>query len=137
MSTGLTGHMVLLLMLIMTLTAFLKRKIYHFFGRRFDGYHIFLTAHRLWIPVFALLWIHGPPFWSFSIWPLSFMAVERFIQARRARLNATIVEARLIGKDVLNIKMRLEGKKKFRYKAGQYLFLNCPQLSEREWHREF
>jgi predicted ferric reductase len=33
--------------------------------------------------------------------------------------------------DVVEIRMR---KKKFKYKPGQYLYLNCPALSFYEWH---
>lgn len=118
----------------MAITALIKRKVFNVFGKRFDGYWVFMSVHRLWIPVYALLWIHGPLFFSYSIFPLAFLLVEKFIQKGRSLMNVQVVEAKMVGKDVLGLKMRLTGKKKFRFKAGQYIYLSCPHIDEREWH---
>ena len=131
---GATGHLVGILMLVMCLTAIVNRKLFTIFGKRFDGYKIFLAVHKLWIPVMALLWIHGPIFWAFSLWPLCLMALEKAVQQKRAKVDVTILDAKIVGKDVLALKMRLQGKRKFTYKAGEYLFLNCPDIAEAEWH---
>lgn len=41
----------------------------------------------------------------------------------------------MVGRDVLTLRMRLtQTTKKFHYKAGQYLFLSCPDISEKEYH---
>lgn len=134
---GVTGHIVLLLMFLMGVTSLLKRKINKVCGFRFDGYWIFITVHKLWMPSYVLLWIHSPNFWPYSFVAIGFMLLEKFIQNRRAKLDVKVIGANII-KDVLLVKMKLAtgGKhsKHFRYKAGQYLFLNCPSVSENEWH---
>ena len=133
---GPTGIIVTLLMIVMFSAAFLKRKIYNIAGRRFDGYRTFLMLHRLYIPIYGLLWIHGSQFWQFSVFPLLFLFLEKFIQSRRTKMDVHIVEAKMVGRDVLGLKMQLitKGKSRFRYKAGQYLFLCCPEISETEYH---
>ncbi|KAI8904991.1 ferric reductase NAD binding domain-containing protein [Gorgonomyces haynaldii] len=132
---GPTGFVVTGMMLLMYSSAFLQRKIYKVFGRRYDGYRTFLSIHKLWIPVYVILWFHGSQFWQFSVFPLMFMAIEKYIQSRRTKVDVKVIEAKMTGKDVLNVKMQLlKGRKKFRYKAGQYLFLCCPDINETEYH---
>lgn len=37
-------------------------------------------------------------------------------------------------KDVLHITMRPTNGRRFKFQSGQYLFLNCPEVSKTEWH---
>ncbi|KNC99755.1 uncharacterized protein SPPG_05133 [Spizellomyces punctatus DAOM BR117] len=131
---GATGHLIALMMILMAATSLFKRKLITFMGRRFDGYRTFLMVHKLWMPCFALLWLHGPIFWAFSIWPLALMGLEKLVQTTRAKVDVVIVDAKIVGSDILSLKMKLQGKRKFIYKAGEYLFLNCPDIAELEWH---
>ncbi|KAJ3033012.1 hypothetical protein HDV00_006857 [Rhizophlyctis rosea] len=131
---GATGHLIAFCMTLMAGTSLLNRKLITVFGKRFDGYRTFLMFHKLWIPCFALLWLHGPNFWAFSIWPLALMALEKLVQTTRAKVDVTIVEAKIVGKDVLSLKLQLQGKRKFTYRAGEYLYLNCPDIASEEWH---
>lgn len=102
---------------------------------RFDGYKVFLSVHRLWMPIYALLWLHGSQFWQFTFVIMIFMFFEKYIQHSRVKVDVRIIEGKLVGKDVLCLKMKLNNtKKKFRYKAGQYLFLCCPDITESEYH---
>jgi hypothetical protein len=106
------------LLLIMFCTALFKRKVVYIMKRRLDGYSIFMSAHRLWIPAYALLWLHSPSVWTFTFWPLAFIAIEKYIQSQRSRLDVTVLEANLVGQDVLCVKLRLASKsKKFRFKG--------------------
>jgi NADPH oxidase len=132
---GLTGIIVTVLMIILFAFAMVKRKIYHVCGRRFDGYKLFLQMHKLYYPIYIILWIHGSQFWQFSAIPIFFFMLEKYIQSRRIKREVKLVEARMVGRDVLSLKMQLRNtKKKFRYKAGQYLFLCCPEINETEFH---
>ncbi|KAJ3277890.1 NADPH oxidase 4, partial [Borealophlyctis nickersoniae] len=132
---GTTGHVILLLMLLMSVTALFNRKLIKLRGKRYDGYRIFLLVHRLWIPCYVLLWLHGTMFWAFSILPLGLIGLEKLVQTRRAKIDVVLVEAKMVAADIMSVKMRLQGKKKkFHYKAGEYLFLNCPDIAELEWH---
>lgn len=132
--SGFTGHIISALMLIMFSTALIKRRIFNLFGKRYDGYTVFMFVHRLWVPCYALLWLHSQNFWPFSLWPLAFMFVEKYIQNRRTRLDVVCVGANMVGKDVLALRMKLVGKRRrLRYRAGQYIFLNVPDIAE-EFH---
>ena len=87
------------------------------------------------MPIYALLWLHGSQFWQFTFVIMIFMFFEKYIQHSRVKVDVRIIEGKLVGKDVLSLKMKLNNtKKKFRYKAGQYLFLCCPDINESEYH---
>ncbi|KAI9091555.1 hypothetical protein DFS34DRAFT_323892 [Phlyctochytrium arcticum] len=131
---GQTGHYIGIIMTIMAFTSLFNRKLVKIMGFRFDGYRVFLAVHKLWIPAFAFLWLHGPMFWAFSLWPLALISLEKLVQSRRAQIDVTIIDAQIVGRDILWIRMKLQGKRKFVYKAGEYLFLNCPEIAEMEWH---
>lgn len=50
-------------------------------------------------------------------------------------MDVRILDAKMVGKDTMCIKMKvLNHNKKLRYKAGQYLFLCCPEINETEYH---
>jgi predicted ferric reductase len=133
--TGITGVLVTLFMLSMFLSTMINRKIYKCFGKRFDGYKIFLNVHLLWMPIYFLLIFHGSQFWQYVCFPLFFMAVEKFIQSKRTKMEVVLLEHTMVASDVMCIKMKLAaGRKKFRYMAGQYLFLCCPTINESEYH---
>ncbi|KAI8819388.1 ferric reductase NAD binding domain-containing protein [Fimicolochytrium jonesii] len=131
---GVTGHLIALMMLCMFLSAVFMRKYFTFRRFRFDGYRTFLLVHKLWMPCFVLLWLHGPMFWAFSLWPLAFIGLEKLVQKRRAKVDVVVIDSKIVGQDILALKMKMQGKRKFNYKAGQYLFLNCPDITELEWH---
>jgi NADPH oxidase len=77
---GITGLLLVLMMLVMYSTALLKRKTYNIFGHRFDGYRTFLYLHRLWMPVYFVMWFHGSQTWQFTVFPLMFLLLEKYIQ---------------------------------------------------------
>jgi hypothetical protein len=98
------------------------------------GYTLFFNVHKLWYIVIGLLWLHGKSFWIYSLWPLIFCLVEKFIQSRRGKQPVTIIEVVQHASDVIEIKMKLNSEKRLKYTAGQYLYLNVPVISEEEWH---
>ncbi|KAJ3341685.1 hypothetical protein HDU93_004319 [Gonapodya sp. JEL0774] len=131
---GATGHLVLLLMSIMFVTALISRRYFTIAKKRYDGYAIFLWFHKLWMPTIAILILHGPPFWIFVLWPLAFLLLEKLIQSRRAKLDVALVDAKMVNKEVMKLTMAVKSNKKFSYKAGQYLYLCCPDVTTTEWH---
>lgn len=57
--------------------------------------------------------------------------VERFIRLYRGT-ETTILELAIAHPSkVLELRMK---KSSFKYKSGQFLFLNCPYLASQEWH---
>ena len=62
------------------------------------------------------------------------MLVELAIRNRRKKETVRVLEARRHDKDVMEVRFQLAGTgAKFRYVAGQYLFLHCPEVSH-GWH---
>jgi len=81
-----------------------------------------------------LLWIHGPIFWIFNHWPLMLMILEKLIKRWRGADPVRVLEVRQLEGDVMSLKMQLSSGKKFKYAAGQYLRLLCPDIDGKEWH---
>jgi len=150
---GFTGHVILLCMFLMFCTALecVRRKrwtnpvalIRSCFGSnkkklgKFDktlgGYNIFYNIHQLYLVCIVALLLHGPVFWLYAAWPLILMYIEHIIHVRMGKRQLHVVESRSLPGNVLMIKFRMADGKKFRYQSGQYLYLNCPQLSA-GWH---
>jgi hypothetical protein len=134
---GITGFLITLFMLLMAISALLRTYTTKIFGSlRYDGFLIFQAFHKLWIVVIPLLWIHSPNFWPFSIFPVCLILLERLIQQRRANLEVEVIDAEIVGNDILYLKMKLalSLRKSFKYSPGQYLLMNCPAINKSEWH---
>ena len=57
--------------------------------------------------------------------------IERLLREYRAKKTTTVLQVTNHPSDVVELRM---GKKGFKYKSGQYLYLNAPHLSYYEWH---
>ena len=55
------------------------------------------------------------------------------IRSERAKHQMRVLEVKKLAGDVMMVKFISE-QHPFRYKAGQYLYLNCPAISRKEWH---
>ena len=134
---GFTGHAILFMMMCMCLTALecCRRKTHKICCcPPVGGYSLFWAAHKLWIPCMLVLLLHARNFWSYGTWPLLLMFLEKLIQKYRSKQEIELLEVRALPSDVLTIKFRPAHNKKFRYKAGQYIYINCPAVSKKEWH---
>jgi len=105
---------------------------------RRTNFEVFWYSHHLFIPFYALLIGHGmgqlfgtPAFWKWFIAPGALYAFERIIRVTRGNYKTTVVKTVTHQSKVIEIRM---DKPSFRYKPGQYLFLNCPIISKHEWH---
>uniref|UniRef100_L7J2T3 Cytochrome b-245 heavy chain subunit beta n=1 Tax=Pyricularia oryzae (strain P131) TaxID=1143193 RepID=L7J2T3_PYRO1 len=133
---GATGHMMLLCMLLMYTTA--HHRI------RQQSFETFWYTHHLFIPFFLGLYTHTvgcfvrdtvephSPFagdeywnhcigylgWRWELWTGGFYLLERLYREIRAR---HVVEIQF-------------NKPSFKYKAGQWLFLQVPSVSKYQWH---
>ena len=151
---GFTGLLVLICMVAITATSFTMWSWMPFCGgwtcrrkkfkmccgckntdgsKKMGGFTIFQKVHKLWALVIVLLWLHAPKFWIYSFWPFMLMMVERYIRAKRTKEPVVILEVRQHEKDVMGVKFCLKNGRKFKYIAGQYLFLQCPEI-ESGWH---
>ena len=71
-------------------------------------------------------------FWQYFLLPGVMYTGERLYREISSRkLRTRVISVTNHPSDVVELQMK---KKLFKYKPGQYLFLNCPYLSHWEWH---
>ncbi|KAI6080857.1 putative FAD binding protein [Hypoxylon rubiginosum] len=146
---GVTGHIMLLCMLLMYTTA--HHRI------RQQSFETFWYTHHLFIPFFLGLYTHavgcfvrdtadpfspfaGEIFWEHCIgyqgwrWELfagGLYLIERLYREIRAKRSTKITRVVRHPYDVVEIQFE---KPSFKYKAGQWLFLQVPSVSSLQWH---
>jgi predicted ferric reductase len=128
--SGSTGHIVLLIMVLMYSSAVesIRRPMFE----------IFWFTHHLFILYYGLLSFHGaegvlepPTFVYWIVGPLALYLIERTVRILRGKQTTMLHLARQHPSRVIELRMK---KQSFTYKPGQYLFLNCPYISKNEWH---
>eukprot|EP01119_Soliformovum_irregulare_P001030 TRINITY_DN10773_c0_g1_i1.p1 TRINITY_DN10773_c0_g1~~TRINITY_DN10773_c0_g1_i1.p1 ORF type:complete len:440 (+),score=68.16 TRINITY_DN10773_c0_g1_i1:29-1321(+) len=127
---GATGHIVTLCMVLMYSSAI--KYI------RSPMFNVFWFTHHLFIVFFVVLCFHGaagllePP--TFYIWaaaPILLYTIERTLRIVRGKQETVLQLAVAHPSKVIELRMK---KASFKYKSGQYLFLNCPFIAKQEWH---
>ncbi|XP_066331232.1 respiratory burst oxidase homolog protein E-like [Miscanthus floridulus] len=108
------------------------------------GFNAFWYSHHLLIVVYLLLIVHGwfvflvdkwyqRTTWMYISVPLVLYVGERTLRAFRSKAYAVkILKVCLLPGNVLTITMSKPYG--FRYRSGQYIFLQCPTISPFEWH---
>ncbi|KNE66852.1 hypothetical protein AMAG_11331 [Allomyces macrogynus ATCC 38327] len=102
-------------------------------------YELFWYTHHLFVPIVALLALHGtaallgpPQAWKYLAVPVALYAIERMLRVHRAswpvRIQAAAVQA-----DTLELVL---DRPPFvtHYVPGQYVFLQVPSISPWQWH---
>ncbi|ROW14703.1 hypothetical protein VPNG_03748 [Cytospora leucostoma] len=146
---GITGHVMLFCMLMMYTTA--HHRI------RQQSFETFWYTHHLFIPFLLGMYTHavgcfvrdtsdayspfaGKPFWTHCLgyegwrWELfggGIYMLERLYREIRARRSTRITRVVRHPYDVVEIQFT---KPSFKYKAGQWLFLQLPSVSKYQWH---
>jgi NADPH oxidase 1 len=146
---GITGHIMLLCMLLMYTTA--HHKI------RQQSFETFWYTHHLFIPFLLGMYTHavgcfvrdtadpfspfaGADYWDHCIgylgwrWELfggGIYLFERLYREIRARRETKIVKVIRHPYDAMEIQFR---KPSMKYKAGQWLFIQVPGVSSQQWH---
>ncbi|KEZ42411.1 Cytochrome b-245 heavy chain subunit beta [Scedosporium apiospermum] len=146
---GITGHVMLFCMLLMYTTAHVKI--------RQQCFEAFWYTHHLFIPFFLGLYTHTvgcfvrdtadpiSPFagdeywkhcigylgWRWELWTGGLYLIERLYREVRARRETKITRVVRHPYDVVEIQF---AKPSFKYKAGQWLFLQVPAISKYQWH---
>ncbi|XP_073010095.1 respiratory burst oxidase homolog protein E-like [Typha latifolia] len=111
---------------------------------RLTGFNAFWYSHHLLVIVYALLLIHSyflylvhewyqKTTWMYISVPLLLYVGERMLRALRSKAySVKILKVSLLPGSVLTITMSKPYG--FRYRSGQYIFLQCPTISPFEWH---
>ncbi|EME46103.1 hypothetical protein DOTSEDRAFT_70188 [Dothistroma septosporum NZE10] len=146
---GITGHVMLLCMLLMFTTAHAKI--------RQQSYETFWYTHHLFIPFLLAMYTHATgcfvrdslnpyspfdhhDFWTHCIgyegwrWELvggGLYLCERLWREIRSRRQTEIIKVVRHPYDAVELQFR---KPSMRYKAGQWLFINVPSVSQNQWH---
>jgi len=146
---GITGHVMLLCMLLMYTTAHAKI--------RQQSFETFWYTHHLFIPFLLAMYTHATgcfvrdtalpfsPFdkqnfwthclgyegWRWELWGGGLYFMERVYREIRSRRETQIVRVVRHPYDAMEIQFR---KPSMKYKAGQWLFLNVPSVSAQQWH---
>ncbi|ESZ91337.1 NADPH oxidase [Sclerotinia borealis F-4128] len=146
---GITGHIMLLCMMLMYTTAHAKI--------RQQSFETFWYTHHLFIPFLLAIYTHATgcfvrdtadpfsPFagenfwahclgyegWRWELWGGGLYFCERVYREIRSRRETQIVRVVRHPYDAMEIQFR---KPSMKYKAGQWLFLNVPSVSREQWH---
>ncbi|KAK9278776.1 hypothetical protein L1049_028354 [Liquidambar formosana] len=112
--------------------------------KKLTGFNAFWYSHHLFIIVYCLLIVHGVHLyltkewykkttWMYLAVPLALYAYERLIRAFRSSIKPVkILKVAVYPGNVLALHMsKPQG---FKYKSGQYMFVNCAAVSPFEWH---
>ncbi|CAB4384687.1 unnamed protein product [Rhizophagus irregularis] len=138
---GQTGHIMLLIMVLMYTSA--HRSI------RQQSFETFWYTHHLAFIFMMCLYTHavgcfvrtniqlGPQrckgyfSWEYTIWGGIIYFFERVLREFRSRQPTQITKVINHPSNAIEIQF---AKPSFKYKAGQYLFLNVPKISKLQWH---
>ncbi|KAI1318278.1 hypothetical protein EDD11_006974 [Mortierella claussenii] len=134
---GVTGHIMLLCMALMYTTA--KQT------QRNKSFEAFWYTHHLAFVMLGALMFHGigcivrdkdgqcRGYGSYRYLAIGYVlyVIERGIRAYRARLDTRLVKAIQHPAGVIELQIQ---KPSFKYKPGQYLFINVPDVSKYQWH---
>ncbi|XP_015075147.1 respiratory burst oxidase homolog protein E-like isoform X1 [Solanum pennellii] len=111
---------------------------------RLTGFNAFWYSHHLLAFVYILLLLHGTflffvhkwyqkTTWMYISIPLILYIAERTLRTWRSEDYAVkILKVSVLPGDVLSLIMSKPAG--FKYKSGQYIFLQCPTISSFEWH---
>ncbi|XP_045825825.1 respiratory burst oxidase homolog protein C-like [Trifolium pratense] len=108
------------------------------------GFNAFWYSHHLFVIVYTLMIVHGIKLyltkewykkttWMYLAIPIIIYALERLTRALRSSIKPVrILKVAVYPGNVLALHMsKPQG---FRYKSGQYMFINCAAVSPFEWH---
>jgi len=136
---GATGYVMLIALIVMVCTAAEKPRRAHF--------NRFWYFHHLFVPFFGAWAFHGAfcmiqpdrepkckdiaSFWKYWIASGTIYIGERILREIRARHTTYISKVVMHPSKVVEIQVK---KEHITTKAGQYIFLCCPEISLWEWH---
>lgn len=97
------------------------------------SFEIFFYNHHWFVVFYLAMFLHGPVFIYWTGIPVLLYLLECFMASNRGNRPFLITKVEWIP-PVMEIRFRPVFKEHFMFKEGQYLYLNCPHISEHEWH---
>ncbi|KZV44991.1 hypothetical protein F511_32737 [Dorcoceras hygrometricum] len=145
---GVTGILMLIFMIIAFIlaTRWFRRSLIKLPKPldRLTGYNAFWYSHHLFVLVYVLLIIHGTCLylvhdwykkttWMYLAVPVLLYAGERILRFFRSGFySVRLLKVAIYPGNVLTLQMSKPPQ--FKYKSGQYMFVQCPAISPFEWH---
>lgn len=104
----------------------------HEYFRR-NHFELFYYVHHLYMVIYIAVLLHAPSLWYYLLGGLSLWILDRVVRFKRGcrQVQVACMEYRAPGVTRLQLQF---GKAGFRYEAGQYCFLNVPEISATQWH---
>ncbi|KAL4216474.1 NADPH oxidase 5 [Mactra antiquata] len=106
------------------------------FVRRSEHFQVFYWTHMLYVPFWILVLLHGLNFWKWFVLPGTLFILEQVSRSKfikLARFGDTYVEeVNLLPSGVTHL--IITRPTNFRYKPGDYIFIQIPTIAKREWH---
>ncbi|XP_006035482.1 NADPH oxidase 5 [Alligator sinensis] len=125
-SASITGIILQLLIALMLLCS-------STFVRRSGHFEVFYWTHLSYIPLWALLILHGPHFWKWFVVPGCLFVTEKIVGLAVSRIGGlSIMEINLLPSKVTHLVIKRP--QSFHYKPGDYVYLNIPAIAAYEWH---
>ncbi|KAK5846546.1 Respiratory burst oxidase C [Gossypium arboreum] len=111
---------------------------------KLTGFNAFWYSHHIFVIVYTLLIVHGiklfltKKWYKKTTWMYLAIPVFLYICERLTRLLRSSIEAVTIQKVAVYpgnvLALHMSRPRGFRYKSGQYIFVNCDVVSPFEWH---
>ncbi|XVF54814.1 hypothetical protein PTKIN_Ptkin05aG0212000 [Pterospermum kingtungense] len=111
---------------------------------KLTGFNAFWYSHHLFVIVYTLLVVHGiklfltKKWYKKTTWMYLAVPVILYLSERLTRLLRSSIKAVSIQKVAVYpgnvLALHMSKPNGFRYKSGQYMFVNCAAVSPFEWH---
>ena len=124
-NAGLSGLLLLVVFIVMWFFAIDKVK-------RTSRFEIFYITHFAFVLWFALALLHGPVFWQWVLLPIIAYASEKIYRIFSTNNPVNIKRVELLNSRVTHL--CFDQPKRFKQKAGDYVFIKIPAISKFEWH---
>ncbi|CAL4906212.1 unnamed protein product [Urochloa decumbens] len=113
--------------------------------RRLSGFNMFWYSHHLFVIVYVAFVVHGvclyinrtwykQTTWMYLAIPVLLYAGERVLRALRSHGLTTVRVEKVAVYPGNVIAIHMSKPHGFTYKSGQYIYVNCGEVSPFEWH---
>lgn len=94
------------------------------------AFELFYYSHLLFVPALALVALHSSTFLLYTTLPLLLWLYDRTCRWVRSQRKVDVVAAS-VSLSFVRLTLSQPG---FRWRPGQFLFVNCPAVSRWQWH---
>lgn len=132
---------------VLSLLCFLVMLVTSFNYVRRNYFEVFYYSHFIFIAGFVFAVLHVSRFLYYLLIPVSLYALDRVLRFARGLCSVTVIKASMVSQDLKEkmVQLQLQFRGGWQknglcnagftsWKAGQYYFINIPEISLFEWH---